>query len=128
MLKYLFRRLLMMIPVMLYFSLSVITTDLLVLCLLVYYLAIIFSPDYPNKLSNAFLCGALGAAAYLGKSFIFLFFLAHFLVFNILHYYHKSNQDKKKKIFRNLIVGFLTFLLIFLSSFNLEFFFNILKL
>lgn len=104
--------LLMMIPVMLYFSLSVITPDLLIVCLLVYYLAIIFSPGYPDKLSNAFLCGALGAVAYLGKSFIFLFFLAHFLILNILHYYQNSNQDKKKRVFRNLVMGFLTFLLI----------------
>lgn len=104
--------LLMMVPVMLYFSLSVITPDLLVLCLLIYYLAIIFRPDYPDKLSNAFLCGALGAVAYMGKSFIFLFFMAHFLVLNILHYHHNSNRDEKKRLFRNLMVGFLTFLFI----------------
>jgi len=38
-----------MIPPVLYFSLSVITPDLLMVCVIVYYLAIIFNLDYPNK-------------------------------------------------------------------------------
>lgn len=104
--------LLVMVPIMLYFSLSVITPDLLIVCILVYYLAIIFNPVYPEKLSNGLLCGILGAVAYLGKSFIFPFFLVHFLVFNLFHYFKGVDPKKRKKILKNLTLGLLTFLMI----------------
>ena len=104
--------LLTVVPITLYFSLSVITPDLLILCILVYYFAIIFNPNYSNKLSNGLLCGALGAVAYLGKSFIFTFFIAHFLIMNIFHYYKYVETKQRKNVSRNLILGFLTFLVI----------------
>ncbi len=103
--------LLMMVPVLIYFSLSVITPDLLVVCVLVYYLSIIFNPKYPDKISNGLLCGALGAVAFFGKSFLLPFFLVQFLVLNLLHYYYRRDYPRIK-ITRNLLMGFLAFLLI----------------
>ncbi len=102
--------LLIMVPVILYFSLSTITPDLLIVCIMVYYLYLIFSPDYPNKVIYAFLCGVLGAVAFMGKSFMFPFFIVHFLIMNLLHYLYR--KDLKIKITQNLIIGFIAFLLL----------------
>ncbi|MCE5214338.1 MAG: hypothetical protein LLF83_06415 [Methanobacterium sp.] len=102
--------LLVMVPVIFYFALSVITPDLLIVCIMVYYLYLIFNPDYPNKAAYAFLCGLLGAFAFMGKSFLFPFFVAQFLIMNLLHYLYQ--RDLKIKISRNLIIGFIAFLLV----------------
>lgn len=53
-----------MVPVLLSFAFDVITPDLLVACLLLYYLIIIFDPKYPDNLLNGVFCGILGAAAF----------------------------------------------------------------
>ncbi len=100
------------IPIVLYFALSVITPDLLVVCFLVYYFTVIFNPKYSNRLFNGVLCGVLGAFAFFGKSFIFPFFIAHFLIMNIFYYLKSSKPETRKKVFKNLIVGFLVFLMI----------------
>lgn len=103
--------LLIMVPVILYFSLIVITPDLLVVCLLVYYLSIIFNPKYPDRLSNGLLCGVLGAFAFFAKSYMFPFFIAQFLLLNLLHYHYRGDYPKIK-ITRNMLIGFLAFLLV----------------
>lgn len=101
------------IPIILYFALTVITPDLLVVCFLVYYFTIIFNPKYSNKLYNGVLCGVLGALAFFAKSFIFPFFIVHFIIMNVLHYYESPEPKKRnKKVSKNLIIGFLTFLVI----------------
>lgn len=101
-----------MIPAVLYFSLSVISPDLLMLCVLVYYLAIIFNLDYPNKLSYGVLCGIFGALAYLSKSYGFTFFIATFLILNILQYFRNSDKDRRNKVLKNFVLGFAIFLMI----------------
>ncbi|MEN6291241.1 MAG: hypothetical protein ABFD07_04380, partial [Methanobacterium sp.] len=50
-------------PVILYFSLTYNTPDLLAACVLIYYLSAIFDPNYSNKLFNGVLCGLIGALA-----------------------------------------------------------------
>ena len=99
------------IPV-LYFSLSIITPDLLIVCVSVFYLAIIFNFDYPSKLSNGAFCGILGALAYLSKSYGLIFFIVTFLIFNFLQYFRDSDRYRKKKILKNFILGFTIFFMI----------------
>jgi hypothetical protein len=101
-----------MVPVVLYFALNIITPDLLMLCVLVYYLTIIFNLDYPNKLSNGVLCGILGALAYFTKSYGFTFFIATFLIFNLFQYFRNSDRYRRKKIIKNFVLGFAIFLMI----------------
>ena len=100
------------IPIVLYFALSVITPDLLMVCVLVYYLAVIFDLDYPSKLSHGVICGLLGVLAYLTKSYGFTFFIASFLVLNFLHYFRDSDKIRRRKVLKNLILGFTVFLAI----------------
>jgi len=102
----------MMVPVVLYFALSIITPDLLMVCIFVYYLAIIFDINYPNKLLNGILCGILGALAYLTKSYGFTFFIATFLILNIFQYFRDSDKFRRKKVIKNLVLGFVIFLMI----------------
>lgn len=95
------------VPIILYFAYSYITPDLLVVCILVYYFNIIFSPKYPEKLSYALFCGLLGALAYLAKSYAFPFFIVHFVLFNIIHYF--KNVKYRRNVVKNLFLGFLIF-------------------
>ena len=101
-----------LVPVVLYFALSVITPDLLIVCVLVYYLSIIFDINYSNKLFNGVLCGILGAFAYLSKSYGFTFFIATFLILNIFHYFRDSDKFRRKKVLKNFVLGFVIFLII----------------
>ena len=100
------------VPVVLYFALSVVMPDLLMVCVLVYYLTIIFNLNYPNKLSNGVLCGILGGLAYLTKSYGFAFFIASFLILNLIQYFKDSDKYRRKRIFKNFILGFVIFLMI----------------
>ena len=100
-----------LIPVILYFSLKVNTPDLLVVLILVYYLSLIFDPQYSNKISFGILCGFTGALSYLTKSYLFFFFLVHFLLFNLI-YYFKSPEVQKRNVLKNLILGLTVFFLI----------------
>lgn len=101
-----------MIPIVLYFSLNLnVSPDLLVICLLIYYLSIIFDPKYTNNSYNAVYCGIIGALAYLSKSYVFPFFIAHFLLFNT-YYYFKGFKVEKQKLMKNFFLGISIFLVI----------------
>ena len=104
--------LLMFVPLILYFALSIITPDLLMVCVFIYYLEIIFNLEYPNKLSNGALCGIFGALAYLSKSYGFTFFIATFLIFNLFQYFRNSDRYRREKVIKNLVLGFVIFLMI----------------
>jgi hypothetical protein len=96
----------------LYFSLSVITPDLIGVCILVYYLNIIFNADYPTSGYEGVFCGALGATAYLSRSYIFPFFIFHFLLFNVFHYFNSVTKEKKKNVLLNFFFGLAVFFVI----------------
>ncbi len=97
------------VPAVLYFALSYITPDLLMVCILIFYLAIIYDSNYSKNISNAVFCGFLGALAYFTKSYGFIFFIASFLIFNGLHFLTESDG---KAVLKNLVVGFAVFLII----------------
>lgn len=100
------------IPVILYFSLIYNTPDLLVACVLIYYLSVIFDPNYSNKLFNGVLCGLIGALAYFSKSYAFPFFVVHFALFNLIYYFKDINPVKKRNILKNMVLGFTIFFII----------------
>jgi hypothetical protein len=97
------------IPVVLSFAFSDITPDLILTAILLFYFAAIFSDTYPKNLSSAILCGIMGGLAYLTKSFAFPFFIFHFFVMNIIHYFRNAEKNTKRKILLNLLVGYATF-------------------
>ncbi|MDD3985249.1 MAG: hypothetical protein PHY59_05055 [Methanobacterium sp.] len=101
-----------LVPVVLYFAFSVITPDLLMVCVVVYYLTIIFDINYPNKLLNGILCGILGALAYLTKSYGFTFFISSFFILNVCQYFIDLDVVRRRNIVKNCVLGFVIFLMI----------------
>lgn len=101
-----------MIPVILFFWLRAISPDLLILCFFVYYLNIIFSPNYSDTIKNGIFAGILGAMAFLSKSYALPFFIFHFILFNLLHYWKYDTKIEKKKVLKNLSLGLMVFFLI----------------
>lgn len=99
------------VPMILFFSIKFDTPDVLVLCLLVYYFSFIFSENYADHKINGLTCGFLGGIGFLSKTYIFLFFLAHFIFFNIFYYFKRMNINKKG-LEKNFIIGMIVFLAI----------------
>ena len=99
------------VPIVLIFSLMKNTPDLLVTLILIYYLSILFNPNYSNKLYNGFLCGFMGATAYFAKNYIFPFFLVHFILFNLIYYFKGVAIPKRNNILKNMVLGLLVFFL-----------------
>lgn len=104
--------LLSLVPVILSFALIFNNPDLLLVCILVIYLSVIFHPNYPNNYINGILCGIIGVLAYLSKSYAFAFFVTHFILFNVIFYLKNSTDEKKKNIFKNLVLGLSIFFVI----------------
>lgn len=99
-----------MILVVLHFALNYSPVDLLLTCFLVYYLYFIFDPDYCSRWYNGALCGLICGMAYLTKSYAFPFFIAHFLLFNLFHYF--KDVKNKKAVLKNLFLGLVVFFII----------------
>ncbi len=100
------------VPVVLGFAFYCITPDLLLMCVLLFYFAVIFSDGYRERLGKGVLCGVLGAVAYLSKSFAFPFFVSHFLIMNVIHYFRSETTQAKKKVVHNFLAGAVVFALI----------------
>ncbi|MBI5665911.1 MAG: glycosyltransferase family 39 protein [Nitrospirae bacterium] len=103
--------LLPLVPIFVFISL-IEPMDFLLLCVLVYYLGIVFNKDYPGRLINAVLCGVLGALAYFSKPYGFPFFIAHFSLFNAGHYFRSTTKEHRKNVLRNALAGFVIFSLL----------------
>ena len=99
-------------PVVLSFAFSDITPDLLVMCLLLFYLGIIFKRDYAESAKQGALCGLLGGLGYLAKSYAFPFFISHFFVMNVLWYIRSETKQARKSILRNFLAGAVVFAVI----------------
>jgi len=97
------------IPIILLFALRYGTPDLLVTCILLFYFTIMFRTSYSENWTNGFWAGLLGALAYLAKSFVFPFFIVHFLFLNIFSY---IREKKRRNVLKNIIIGLSVFFII----------------
>jgi hypothetical protein len=97
------------IPIVLLFALRYGTPDLLVTCILLFYFTLMFRTSYSENWTNGFWAGLLGALAYLAKSFVFPFFVVHFLFLNIFSY---IRENKRRKVLKNLIIGLSIFFIV----------------
>lgn len=100
-----------LLPIVLRFSL-VQPMDFILACILIFYLSTVFNPDYQKSVNSGLLSGILGALAYFTKAYAFPFFIVHFFIMNILHYFKSTVADNRKRVLRNAIAGFLLFSLI----------------
>ena len=100
-----------LVPILQFISL-IQPMDFLLLCILVYYLNIVFNKDFPGSLSHAAAAGILGALAYFSKPYGFPFFISHFILINMCHYFETSSKERWQKVLRGFIVGFMLFSLL----------------
>jgi len=100
-----------LVPILIFISL-IEPMDFLLLCILVYYFIVVFSKDYPARLSSAVFSGVLGAFAYFSKPFGLPFFISHFVLINICHYMRNASKKQKSNVVRNALVGLVVFSLI----------------
>ena len=100
------------IPVVLGFAFSDLTPDLLLTCILLFYFAVIFNNNYADRANKGILCGVLGGVAYLSKSFALPFFISHFFIMNVLHYFRGETKQTKRKVLYNFLAGAVVFALI----------------
>ncbi len=100
-----------LLPIVLKFSL-VQPMDFLLVCVLIFYLGIVFNRDYPKKITSGLACGTLGALAYLSKAYAFPFFIVHFFIMNIFHYLRTVSKEDRKRVLMNCIAGFVLFFVI----------------
>ncbi|MBI5098556.1 MAG: hypothetical protein HZB30_04895 [Nitrospirae bacterium] len=103
--------LLPMIPVLLFISL-IEPMDFLLLCILIFYLNVVFRKDYPDRVSHGLFSGVLGACAYFAKPYGLPFFISHFLLINACHYFGSSFKEHKKNVLRNAVAGLVMFSLL----------------
>ena len=103
--------LLLLVPILVFISL-IEPMDFLLLCVLVYYLDIVFKKDYPDRLSHAVSSGVLGALAYFSKPYGFPFFISHFLLMNACHYFTSPLKEHRKKVLRSVLAGLVMFFLL----------------
>lgn len=100
------------VPVVLSVAFYCITPDLLLTCILLFYLAVIFGGGYGERKGAGIVCGVVGGAAYLSKSFAFPFFISHFFLMNALHFLRSETGEAKKNIVHNFLAGAIIFALI----------------
>jgi len=103
--------LLLLVPILLFISL-IEPMDSLLLCILVYYLAVVFKDTYPDRLYNGIMSGLLGSFAYFSKPYGFPFFVSHFLLINVCQYFRNSSAVRKRNVLKNLLAGFVLFSLL----------------
>lgn len=100
-----------LVPILFFISL-IQPMDFLLVCVLVFYLNVVFKKDYPAKVSHALSAGFLGALAYFSKPFGLPFFLSHFLLMSLCHYMGISSGEDRKRVIRNTLLGLVMFSLL----------------
>jgi|GEM_PF-585026 len=94
------------IPVILSYAYLLITADLLLLCIILCYVCLVFSPRYGR---GGALCGFTGVLAYLAKSYALPFFIVHFSLMNCLHYRRASDETGRKLVLKSCFSGLAVF-------------------
>jgi hypothetical protein len=100
-----------LVPILQFISL-IQPMDFLLLCILIYYLNIVFDKNFPVTFSSAAAAGILGALAYFSKPYGFPFFISHFILINICHYFATSSKEHRQKVLRGFITGAAIFALL----------------
>lgn len=97
------------VPVILSFGFFYITPDLLLTCIVLFYLSVVFGSGYTERMDRGILCGVLGGAMYLSKSFGFPFFISHFILMNGLIFLRSERGQARRDVVHNFLAGFVAF-------------------
>jgi hypothetical protein len=85
------------------YTLLVITPDLLVATILVYFFYIIFDPDYFQKKAGWLGCGLTGAMAYFAKSYALFYVLALVIALSVYSLLRAAGADSRRVVLRKSI-------------------------
>lgn len=97
--------LLVSIPIIIHYAIYEIAADVLFCWLILVYTDLITARDFYKRPGLNLLCGVTGAALYLTKAYGFPFFVAHFTIIQVWHYFHSKDADRKKWLVSNLLTG-----------------------
>lgn len=93
-------------------SSSLVTPDLLLMTLILFYLYVVTNPNIFTHKKISFLCGIIGGVAYLSKHYALPFFLVHFPLMLILMKYTRNKGVSFKAGLVHLVIGLIGFLMI----------------
>ena len=100
------------IPLLLMFTFIVITSDLLLCTILIYYLNSLLDKNFTKYKDQAVTVGWYGALAFLAKSYTLIFFLVHFTVSVYLFYRRYKLKTKKRFILSQWLMAVFIFIVI----------------
>jgi len=100
------------IPLLLMFTFIVITSDLLLCTILIYYLNSLLDKNFTKYKDQAVTVGWYGALAFLTKSYTLIFFLVHFTVSVYLFYRRYKLKTKKRFILSQWLMAVFIFIVI----------------
>lgn len=100
------------VPILLSFAFVHTTADLLVTCILIYYLNIVFDDRYHQNIWYAVGAGLLGGLGYLAKHYVFCFIAAHLLLMHLCYFLHQNSREAQKRIIVNFLISYSIFLCI----------------
>jgi hypothetical protein len=102
-------------PAVLLWASSLITPDLLLLCLLLIYLPLAFRAMTEPRIGTCVLAGLVGGVAYLAKAYALPFFVTHFSIIHITRWIFSRAPGQRRSILLNYISGITVFLAVTVS-------------
>ncbi len=90
---------LLSLPIILFrYALGHISPDLTVAAILIFYLDLVFAPDFFESRAAWPWAGVLGAAAYFAKSYAFFFVLVHFVVLSMIRFWETPRGPGRRRV------------------------------
>jgi hypothetical protein len=102
--------LIVLVPTCLFFAFAYITSDLMLACMLLFYVSYLLKKDYPEKAKYGFMSGVFGGLANFSKAYAFPFFLLHFTLTSIVYFFVR--KEVRRNIIKNFMWGLLPFLIL----------------
>lgn len=98
-----------LLPALWLFTFQTLTPDFLVVCVLIWYFSVIFSPGYLARPSAAVLAGVMGALAYISKGYGFYYIMAHLALMTVLLWFGVRAAEPRRKVLRAYLVSMVVF-------------------
>ncbi|MGZ4810146.1 MAG: hypothetical protein ACXV7D_12545, partial [Thermoanaerobaculia bacterium] len=99
-------------PIALAWASSLITPDLLLACILLFYLLAMFRSERDASIGATIVAGLLGGLAYLAKSYALPFFVAHFTLVHSIRWMSADASGSRRAIGHRFLAGMAAFLAI----------------
>lgn len=112
-----------LIPIILFFIFFTGTPDLLLACLIIFYIYLLINYSFNFNFKRSTVIGFIGSLIYLSKAYGFPFFIVHFTLLSLIGFFFYKSKKKEitKYYFTSIIVfSLLSVIWIFLLSFKYD--------